>query len=504
MGLRTVRALLVVSLGLACLALPRPGFAQGDGGVRVATVDELLAAVAAGGLVTVEPGDYVIAETLLVGVDVELRGVEPLAATLYLQGAPLGLRVEGAAHAHLVGLRLAYDADAPGDVVWVHDARLTLDDVAVGLAVGVPDAEEGADAFGRGLVLTGASRADVLGGGLGRHERAAVEVRDGSILHVAGALVVGNGAGIVALDDASVTMTATEVRDHVGFAVAARDRAVVTGGGNLFEENGVAEDDRLISVAYVGDEASLSLSGGDVFHDNPGGAFEIAGAARVTLVDTTVESIGTWAHTYVVEQATLLVEGGRFAGNEGGFYAGDGARIELRGVVMTGGASDAVFADGYALVEVVGGRIDDHVAFGITLADHARGIVEGVTVARNRSGLVATGGSTLIVRDADVIDHERTGIAYLDVSLGTASANRVVGNGWTGLVVAGEATASLLGNVLEANGERAAWFDEAGSGRFAGNTVRGSVVGLEIGRDASVEVGENAFEDVEEAMVVPE
>jgi AcrR family transcriptional regulator len=358
MGLRTVRALVVASLGLACLALPWAAVAQGDGGVRVATVDELLAAVAAGGLVTVEPGDYVLAETLVVGVDVELRGASPLAATLYLQGAPLGLRVEAAAHAQLVGIRLAYDADAPGDAVWVHDARLTLDGVAVGLAVGVPDAEEGAEAFGRGLVLTGAARADVLGGGLGRHERAAVEVRDGSHLHMAGALVVGNGAGIVMRDDASMTLTDTEVRDHVDFALAAHDRAVVTGGGNLFEVNGVAEDDRLISVAYVGDEASLSLSGGDVFHDNPGGAFEIAGAARVTLVDTTVEAIGTWAHTYVVEQATLLVEGGRFAGNEGGFYAGDGARIELRGVVITGGASDAIFADGHALVEVAGGRLE--------------------------------------------------------------------------------------------------------------------------------------------------
>lgn len=485
-GRRLVVGVVVLAFAMAS--------ALGADAVRVATAEALVAAVAAGGVVWVEPGDYVISETLVVGHDLELRGVEPLAATLLLRGSPAGLRVEGGAHARFVGVRLAYDADAPGDAVRVHDARATFEEVAIGLAVAAPDGEP--DAYGRGLLLTGAARAEVLGGGLGRHEGVAVEVQDGAHLHLEGALLAGNGAGVVASDDARVTWLDTEFRDHAGFALALHGRAAARGSGSLFEENGVAEGEVLISAVYVGDAATLELEGGDVFRDHPGGAFELAGGARVALTAPTVEATGTWAHTYAVGQATLHVEGGRFAGNEGAFYVGEGARAVLDGVSMAGGAAEAVVVDDHAFVEMRGGTIEDHGGFGLAAYGYARAHVDGTTVVRNRSGLVAMDAATLLVRDADVAEHERTGIAFLDASVGEASGNRVRGNGWTGVVVAGEAVAAVVGNVLEANAQRGAWFDEAAAGRFEANTVRGSPVGLEVASGATPVVGGNAYEDV--------
>ena len=408
-------------IAVACVLLTGTlASAQGDVAPTVATAEALVAAVAAGGVVWVEPGDYVIAQTLVIGRDVELRGVEPSAASLYLQGAPEGMRIENGAHAQLTGVRLAYDADAPGDTVRVDDARLTLDGVAVGFAVAVPGAYQvDAEGYGRGLYLTGDAEVEVLGGGFGDNEGAAVFLQDAARLHVSG-------------------------------------------------------------------------------------AFEIAGAARVTLVDPTIEATGTWAHTYVVGNATLTVEGGRFADNDGALYVGDGARASLENVVMAGGAAEAVYVDDSAFVVVRGGRIEDHADFGVLASGSGRVHVEGVHVAGNRSGLVATGASTMIARDNDVVDQERTGIAFLDVAAGDAIGNRVRGSGWTGVVVAGEAVATVAGNALEANVQRGAWFDEAGAGTFEGNTVRGSPIGLEIASGAAPVVGANTFEDVATELVEAE
>ncbi len=487
------------ALGVALLALASAAaFAQADDEPRVASAEALVAAVAAGGVVWIEPGDYTIDETLVVARDVELREVEGGEGfpTLHLHGAPEGIRIEGGAHARLVGLRLAYASEEPGDVVRVHDARATLENVAIGRAVGVPDPPVGTEGYGRGLYVTGDSFVDVQGGGIGQNGRAAAVVHDTSRLRLSEALLVDNGAGVVAHDDATIGAFDTEFRLHLDFAIAAHGRAVVAGGGNLFEENGVVEGDRLVSAVYVGDRARLYLEGGDTFRDHPGGAFEVAGAAMLTLIGTTVETTGTWSHTYAVGQATVNVQGGSFVGNEGAFYFGEGARAVLEDVVMTGGGAEAIFADGHAFVEVTGGRIEDHADFGLYLDGYARAHVEGAWVARNRSGLVAMGASTLIVRDTDVVDHERTGIGFLDSSVGDATSNRVRGNGWTGVVVAGEAIATVAGNDLEDNAERGAWFDEAGSGRFDTNTVRGSPIGLEVAADAAPIVGTNTFVDV--------
>lgn len=476
-------------------------FTQGADAPRVATADALRAAVAAGGVVWLEPGDYALPATLVIDRDVELRSVEPLAATLLLQAAPLGVRVEGGAHARFVGVRLAYDAEAPGDAVHVHDARATFEGAAIGLAVAAADGAP--DAYGRGLLLTGAARVEVLGGGLGRHEGVAAEIRDGAQLHLEGVLLAGNDAGVVASGTARVTWLDVEFRDHFGFALALHGRAEARGRGSLFEQNGRAEGEDLISAVYVGDAARLVLEGSDVFRDHPGGAFELAGAAHVALTAPTVEATGTWAHTYAVGQATLLVEGGRFAGNEGAFYVGEGARAVLDGVSMTGGAAEAVVVDDHAFVEVRGGAIEDHGGFGLAAYGSARAHVDGATVLRNRSGLVAMGAATLLVRDADVAEHERTGIAFLDAASGEAIGNRVRGNGWTGVVVAGEAVAAVVGNALEANAQRGAWFDEAGSGRFEANTVRRSPVGLEVAPGATPELGTNAFQEVGTDVVRP-
>lgn len=180
-----------------------------------------------------------------------------------------------------------------------------------------------------------------------------------------------------------------ELRDHTVFAPHVLGRAVVTGRGNLFERNGFANEEQLISAVYVGDQAHFRLEGGDVFRDNPGGAVEIAGAAWVTLFAPTVEATGTWAHTYVVGNATLTVEGGRFADNDGAFYVGDGARASLENVVIAGGAAEAVYVDESAFVVVRGGRIEGHAEVGVVASGSGRVHVEGVHVAGNRSGLVA-------------------------------------------------------------------------------------------------------------------
>ncbi|TVR92278.1 MAG: right-handed parallel beta-helix repeat-containing protein [Trueperaceae bacterium] len=541
---------LLLALLIAGASLAQPGAT-----VTVDSAAALLQALDHGGVVTIAPGEYDLDDTLVLRGQVDLRAEEAGTVQLNLRSAPLGVSIEPGAEVRITGLRLAYDAEAPGDVLWIRDAAMTLEHVDVGFAVGgYADSAERPFGHGSGLVASGAADVRVVGGGFGRHEGFAIEVRDASTVHLDDVVVVRNVGGIHIDGEASLTMVGGELRQHVAsalevrgrasvsleatyieesgslggldvdavrvggdaeaefrrvvfahnprFALSLHDRASVRSYGGLFEHNGANTDEVLVSAVWVGDGAALALHG-DHLRDHAGGAVDVVGAASVLLEGVTIERTGTWAHVYAVERATVRVVGGTFTANEGGLYVGDAASAELDDVVMIGdgGDGDALLADGFAVIEVRGGRIEHHGGFGLYLLGSARASVDGTTVRGNRSGLVAAEFSTLQVHGVVVLAQERSGVGFLDAATGEVSGSTFDDNGWAGVVIAGEAVAEVTDNLFEGNANRAAWFDEAASGSFGGNTVRGSSVGLEIARDASVAVGENVFEDVGEAVV---
>jgi len=540
---------------LLALLIAGASLAQPGETTTVDTAAALVQALERGGVVTIEPGAYDLDETLVLRGQVELRAVEAGTVRLNLRSAPLGVSIEPGAAVRITGLRLAYDAEAPGDVVWIRDALATFEGADVGLAVGgYSDSPERPFGHGSGLVVSGASDVRVVGGGFGLNEGFAIEVRDASTVHLDDVAVVRNVGGIHIDGETSLTMVGGELREHVAsalevrgrasasleatvieesgslggldidavrvggdaeaefrgvvfaynprFALSLHDRASVRSFGSLFEHNGASTDEVLLSAVWVGDEAALELYD-DHLRDLPGGAIEVFGAASVYLENVTIERTSTWSHVYAAERATVRVVGGTFRDNEGGLYVGDAASAELDGVVMigNGGDGDALLADGFATLDVRGGRIEDHGGFGLYLLGSARANVDGTTLSGNRSGLVAAEFSTLRAHRVVVFAQERSGVGFLDAATGVVSGSTLNDNGWAGVVLAGEAVAEVSDNRFEGNALRAAWFDESASGSFGGNTVRASPVGLEIARGATVEVGVNTFEDVGEDVV---
>ena len=560
-GERVRVAVAAVALGFGPLLLLVASVAVAQSGetASVNTVSALVEAVERGGVVTIAPGVYDLDQTLVLRGHVELQALEAGTVSLNLRAAPLGISIEPAAEVRLVRLELAYDADAPGDVMWVHDAALELVDVDLAFALAGPsDDPERPFGVGAGLVLTGSAEARVEGGGIGRHEGYGVELHGAAVLHAEDLLVIRNGAGLHVDADARLTLVGGEVLGHMGSALHVRGRAHAELIGTLVEDNGTAglgegldvdavrvgdeaqatfdgvtfafnpryalsvhgrarvhsrdsvyesnggadpASELLISAVWVGDTGRLTMER-DRLVDNPGGAIELAGRANVELGFVSIERTGTWAHTYVVDGAQLRVVGGRFAANEGAFYVGGAADARLDEVEVVGGAGEGVIADGEAQVSIRGGSIVGHASFGLYLAGAAQAWVDDTVVVGNRSGLVASDASWLRVEGAEVRDNEHSGVAFLDASSGEVRGSRVSGNPWSGVVAAGQAFVEVIGSVLDGNAGRGAWFEDDSSGIFRDNTVRGSAVGVEVAEGASPRLGDNVFEDVGEEVVM--
>jgi hypothetical protein len=257
--------------------------------VRVADAAALVRAVEDGGVVTLEPGEYDLENTLVLHGEVELRADRPGTVRLNLRGAPVGVSIEPGAHVRIARVGLAYAADAPGDLLRVHDATLILDEIDAAFAVAGGDpGPDRPDGLGAGLVVTGSAEATVTGGGFGRHGGRAIEARDAARLSLDAVVLVNNGAGVLIAGEARLEMRGGEIRSHEGAALEVRDAArahldsvAVEDGGTPHGAvpavllSGVAEarfDDVVLAfhpgVALTASERSSVRLFGSTFSDN--------------------------------------------------------------------------------------------------------------------------------------------------------------------------------------------------------------------------------------------
>jgi len=419
------------------------------------SVPALVAAAAAGGSYQLAAGTYLVTEPWVVARDFELRGAGREATHLRLAAAPVGLRVEGGAEVRLAALALVHAADAGGDLVQVHDARLALHEVDLAFARSAPS-PDGAKPFGygSGLALTGAAHVVLTSSALAGHELSAIEAYDESVVELRDVALRRNATGVFATDRARVsidggsftghdgqalhargsarvrvtassfvddggvdvenglqfdavrigegavaTFDRSVFREHVRFALSLYGDAQVTTTGNLFEANGgrIEALDLTFSAVLI-EGAGRWQSRGDTFRANPGGAFELIEEARAAVHEALLDANGSWSPVYVVGGAQLLLTASRFLGHDGAIYLSGASRSTLRDNLIADNGETGVWLFGDATAELRGNTIRGH-DVGVRLGHLARAWLVGNVVEGNGAGVAIFDGSDALLEE---------------------------------------------------------------------------------------------------------
>ncbi len=477
----------------------------------VSTVEELRAAVAAGGVHTLSAASFLLDEPLIASRDLTLIGAGASAAAgqgaagqggevapasvLRVRWAAAGLivtdgatvRVEGVHLDGVVSGTIASDGTRdPGDgidLIRVLDGRLEV--VASHLTrarLGPPDGEK---AYGRGsaIYVSGTGSASVVDSVFQDNRLAALEARDGAIVEVTNSRFEGNLNGVFVEGSGRLELHGSLVQDHTGSALIVRGAAVASVSGNTLAGNGSSPDSGRAGAdgVRIGDQAVVTLTG-NRFVDSPRYAVSLYGSASATSEGNLFANSGGYIETDGFERSALLVEddavmlstGDSFVDNPGGGIEVFGrARLELTGAEIRGNGSmasvylgdeavtllvDSVVSDnrgsvtavGSSFLTIRGGSYTSSNTDAIYLAGSASLALSGAELRDNRGFALSAVDAARVAVDAAVIAGNRGGVTFLDGASGSVTNTRFVGNtAGQAMVYRLDADVSVEGNVVE-------------------------------------------------------
>ncbi|MBX3144031.1 MAG: right-handed parallel beta-helix repeat-containing protein [Trueperaceae bacterium] len=186
---------------------------------------------------------------------------------------------------------------------------------------------------------------------------------------------------------ANVTLTGNSFLDSPRYAVSVYGRGNVISEGNLFAGNGgyIETEDQVRSALIVEDEGTMR-STRDAFVDNPGGAIEVFGDARFELIEAEVRGNGSGASIYMSDDVEVRISGALVAENQGSVVAVGDARVTVQGGTYTSTRTDAFYLGGRAELSLSSSEIRDNRGFGVAAGDDARAEIDGAVVTGNRDG----------------------------------------------------------------------------------------------------------------------
>jgi len=537
-----------IVLALALLA------ATANAQTSIASVDDLVAAVANGGEYTMAPGIYALGATLDVSGTLSITGSGPDDVIIEASGGPIAVRVGEGARLHLEGVRLVWTGDTPGDLIVVRHGHATLRSVDLGMAKA--GTVEPADPWrpaghGSALVLQGESEAVVEGARIARSENAAIELLGTSTLRLDASQVVDNHRGIIAVEQARIDVTGATFLDqfaqvvvllddaHATFldsgfggngvldvergmwleairvvdqaratfrggivrgspvsAIAASGNAEVVIDGTLLEANGDGLEDgsRRWAAVVVMDEARVAVQRATV-RGSLGGAFEVRQAGTLVIEDSTVAANGAFGHTRVSDQGTLVIQGSRFVGNDGSVFVHGAARAAIYDSELRDGASSGVTIGESASVDIVGNTIAGHALRGVWIDGDASADLTDNTITGNEMGLWMTGAATAFVTENRLDGNLHSGAVLLGVTRAVFVRNQITGNAQNGVALADESGGVFEGNHVVGNAVAGVLIVDAASGTLEGNTISGSESGVRLENDGSAQGADNVFSD---------
>ncbi|MBX3095216.1 MAG: right-handed parallel beta-helix repeat-containing protein [Cryobacterium sp.] len=471
----------------------------------MSTVEELRAAVAAGGVHTLSAASFLLDEPLIASRDLTLvgsgttvttgRGAGAPASVLRVRWATAGLIVVEGASVRIEGVHLdgvvsgTFSSDGTRDhgdgldLIRVLHGRLEVVGSHLTRArLGPPDSEK---VYGRGsaIYVAGASTARVVDSVFSDNQLAALEAICSASLEVTDSRLAGNLNGVFAEGTVQLALHGNAFQDHTGSALILRGATVATISGNTLSGNGSSPDTGRPGAdgVRIGDRAVVELSD-NRFDGSPRYAVSIYGSARVTSVDNLFANSGGYIETDGFERSALLVEddavmfssGDAFVENPGGgievfgnahleltnaeirrngsfasMYLGDAATALLIEVVVTDNDGSVTVVDS-AHLTVRGGSYATSNTDAIYVAGFASLTLSGAELRNNRGFGVSVSDSASAEVDQAVVAGNRGGITFLDGAQGSVTNSRFMGNtAGRALVYRLDADVTVEGNVVE-------------------------------------------------------
>lgn len=460
---------------LAVLALLVASFAAGQSAttgstIEIETVEELRAAVAAGGVHTLSATNFLLDEALIVSRDLTLIGATPgeeLAtgrdsgsfptptSVLRVRWAEAGLivtdgatvRVENVLFDGVVSGTIRSDGtrDSGGglDLIRVLDGHLEVVRSAFTRARLGP--VEAGRRYGRGsgLFAAGSSAVTIADSVFSDNRLAALEVTDSATVEVVDTIFVGNLNGVFVESDGNLVLHGSTIRDHPASGLILRGSATAVVTDTTLSNNGASPDSGQTASdgVRIGDAARVTLRG-NTFADSQRYAISLYGETNVTSENNLFTNNGGYIETDGFDRAALLVEddavmlssGDAFVDNPGGGIEvfGNG-RLELTGAEIRGNGSIAsVYLGDQAVTIMVDAAVSGNLG-SVTAVDSSRLTIQGGIYATARTdGIYVAGSGTLTLSGAQISDNQGFAIsvnddAMVEVDLATVTGNRAGG-----------------------------------------------------------------------------
>ncbi len=438
--------------------------------VGIETVEELRAAVAAGGAYTLSAANFLLDEPLIVSRDLTLIGAaweEELAtgqgsgsipaptSVIRVRWAEAGIivtegatvRVEGIHFDGVVSGTIRSDGTRDSgdglDLIRVLDGRLEVVRSALTRARLGPVEDGRRYGRGSGLFVTGSSVVTVVDSVFGDNRLAALEATDDATVEVLGTMFVGNLNGVFVEGNGRLQLHGSTIRDHPASGLILRGAATALVADTTLSNNGASPDSGRTGSdgVRIGDTARVTLRD-NTFVDSPRYVISLYGEANVISENNLFANNGGYIEADGFDRAALLVEddavmlsaGDAFVDNPGGGIEvfGNG-RLELRGVEIRGNGSIAsVYLGDQAVTIMIDAAVSGNLG-SITAVDSSRLTIQGGTYATTRTdGIYVAGFSTLTLGGAEIRDNQGFAIsvsddARVEVDLAMVTSNRAGG-----------------------------------------------------------------------------
>lgn len=448
---------------------------------QISTVTELKAAMRSGGDFVLAAGDFALNEAVVINTDFSLQGADKDETSLVLRGAPAGIEVSGAISLALQDLTLHYVGSEFADVLWVHDAKFSLERVR--LTGGVfGENDEGAE-YGVGLYVTGKAKGELIEAeiianaddGLSAGDSAhlvvdktvfknnaddAISLWGNASLEMQDSSIEANNIGTWFSESAQASIVSSQFIGNQTNVILIADQARVSLTGSLITKNGFSEGTKAIRMI---DQSHLVLEDNDIL-DNALGVFETSG------------------------EATALVQNNRVTNNNDAvqfgtsstFIARENAKLEFLDNVVSNEASNAFNAWDNAVVTVSGNSFKD---------------ISWFVNDRRQPTVIFQDNVEAIFENNKIIDSLNRGVVITANAKVTSSGNSITDSDGHGVQIYGSSTVTMTNDTVSSNGGVGLYVYDEASLNITKSRINDNTTGINIENQALVTVQSSSLEN---------
>ena len=439
--------------------------------VAVGPEDDLsavLATLAPGSRLELEPGIYEFDQPLVIDVGVEIVGAGRDETVIRSTATDNAVAFLGPGELTIRGLTMEHVGDAPAAVLVSIVGSLFLQDVKV---TGGQLSEDG-QSGGHGVVLAFES----IDGIPDRSD----EQLEGEVVVEDSELTANAGGGILITGEASPRIERTVVTENGRCGICYTGSSAGSVTSSRVERNDIG--------LQIADTASPVIDGNEIAANRTAGAIVLGESAPTFRDNTFTEDLEIGIQ--VLDSALPLIENNVIVapGTVGIAFADDSAGEAVGNDVQRAGTA-GFLVGGSASPSLRENTLTDNVV-GLVHTDDSAGEAVGNTIRGHELGVQVTGTARPEILGNVIEDSGDAGALYAGSATGRFEANTVSGSGSFGVQVGETAAPAVIGNVFTAIEVASILFVDTSTGEVSGNECSGGA-GIGIAPTASPEVGTN-------------